>query len=105
MKLLVKILGGILYGFLLILTVSIFLGGMGASIYGIVWTWTSFEPITDVLGRKIGITGLLAIVFFAMLTFAYFMLYDYVNPPVSSFRPLPKYRPSKQEKKSKPILG
>ena len=107
MKLLVKILGGILYGFLLILMGSMLLGGIGGSIYGIVWTWTSFEPLTHILHRKIGITGLFVIWLFGMLTFTYLILDEHVNLS-SSFPVSPsKYRPtpSKQEKKSKPILG
>ena len=106
MKLFLKILGGILYGFLLILLGSLLLGGIVGSIYGIVWTWASFEPLDYNLERKIGITGLFAIMFFGMLAFVYLILDEHVNPRSSyppRMRPTPP--PPQDKKKSKPILG
>ena len=77
MKLFVKILGGILYGFVVLLLWSMYLACIVASIYGIVWTWTAFH---NELGVKIGLTVLCVIGFFITLFFIYMTLDDCVNP-------------------------
>lgn len=106
MKLFLKILGGILYGFLVLFLWSIYLACIVASVYGIVWTWTAFN---NELGAKIGMTVLCVIGFFTTLFFIYMTLDEHVNPtprypplPPKCIRPIP---PEPEKKKSKPILG
>ena len=106
MKLFVKVLGGLIYGFLIVFLIAMYLGCLVGSIYGVVWTWTAFH---NELGAKIGITALCVIGFFTTLFFIYMTLDDYVNPaprypppPPKCIRPTP---PEPEKKKSKPILG
>lgn len=107
MKLFVKILGGFLYGVLLIFQWSLLIGCVGGSIYGIYWTWKTYP---QALGHKLGLTGLFAIGLFAMLGWLYLYLDEYVNPTESSARilPPPAYNsppePSKKEDKPKPPI-
>lgn len=107
MKLLVKILGGFLYGIFLIFQWSVLLGGVGGSIYGIYWTWKTYEQALD---HKLGLTGLFAIGFFAMLGFIYLILDEHVNPTESRFSILPPSHrhpesSKKEDKPRPPILG
>ena len=108
MKLFLKILGGILYGFLIVLTVSVYLGILVGSIYGIVWTWNTFESDTE---TKIGVTALFVILFFTVLTLVYFMLDDWNQPSRRryTFAPTPSRpitpTPPRETKKPEPILG
>ena len=105
MKLFVKILGGILHGFILLLLWSMYLGGIIGSIYGIFWIWQS--PEHD-LETKVFVTSLCVIGFFAVLAMVYCMLDEHVNPRQQSWWPPSKpILPTrlKTEKKSKPILG
>ena len=105
MKLFVKILGGFLYGILLIFQWSVLLGGVGGSIYGIYWTWKTYQQALD---HKLGLTMLFAIGLFAMLGFLYLYLDERVNPTQSRFSVLPPaYRPpepSKKEDKPRPPI-
>ena len=103
MKLFLKILGGILYGFVLLLMVLVSFGGLIGSIYGIVWTWTSFEAD---LGAKVFFTALFITGFFVALLFVYLTLDGHVNPSRSHFIS-PSIRPTgtREAKKPEPILG
>ena len=107
MKLFVKVLGGLIYGFLIVFLIAMYLGCLVGSIYGVVWAWTSLETDTE---TKAFVSALSVIGFFVTLTMIYFNLDDVVNPTRRrrSFAPPPckpiTPTPSQQPKKSKPIL-
>lgn len=106
MKLFLKILGGILYGFLLILVWSLYLGGLIASILGIIWAWTKSEHDTE---TKVFVTGLCVMGIFFTLSIIYMMLDDHVNGRRSyySITPSKPISPTgtRKSKKPEPILG
>ena len=106
MKLFLKILGGILYGFLLILVWSLYLGILIAGILGIIWAWTKSEHDTE---TKVYVTGLCVMGIFFALGLIYMILEDHVNG-TSRYYSITPPKPisptgTRKSKKPEPILG
>ena len=105
MKLLLKILGGILYGCFIILECLMYLCGLIVTVYGIVWAWKS--PAQN-METRILMTGLCVIGLIMTLAMVYLAIDGYVNPTVRSWdTPSKPITPTclQVEKKPKPILG
>lgn len=105
MKWVVKILGGILFGFLIVLLCALYLGGLIGCVYGIAWTWW-IAPNHNT-ETKLLVTSVCVIGFFFTLTLIYFTLDDLVNPTRGGWRltskPITPTKFLRTEKK--PILG
>ena len=105
MKLFMKLLDSIVYGFIVFLLASLFLGGVVGSIYGIVWSWTT-ETLEHEMPISLFITIMCLIGFFTTLVMVYLTLDDVVNskPIIALFTPKPIQSKHSQQTQKKSIL-
>ena len=103
MKLFVKILGGICYGFVVVLLASLLLGSLVGTVYGIMWSHSTASLEHEMPVRWF-VTGMCVIGFFTTLGITWLVLDDCIGFESLPSRPITPTSPQQKET-PKPILG